>query len=149
MGVPTVAQQKQVWLASMRLRVQSLAWLSGLRTRIAVSCSVGCRHGLNPVLLWLCCRLAAAAPIWPLAWEPPYALGTALEKDKRQKNKKKNKNKTNHNTVIPKKSISSICWNLLESHNWFLQLVCWNQDPNKVHTLQSVFNASISGLLNL
>ena len=25
------------------------------------------------------CRLAAAAPIRPLAWEPPYAVGTALK----------------------------------------------------------------------
>ena len=41
------------------------------------------------VLLW--CRLAATAPIRPLAWEPPYALGVALEKAKRQKKKKKKK----------------------------------------------------------
>ena len=33
------------------------------------------------------CRLAATAPIRPLAWEPPYAVGVALEK--RQKDKKK------------------------------------------------------------
>ena len=35
------------------------------------------------VLLWLCCRLSAVAPIRPLAWEPPYAAGAAL---KRQNN---------------------------------------------------------------
>ena len=36
------------------------------------------RHGLDPILLWLCCRPgAAAAPIGPLAWEPPYAAGAA------------------------------------------------------------------------
>ena len=40
-------------------------------------------------LLWLWCRPAATAPIIPLAWEPPYAVGTALEKEKRQKKKKK------------------------------------------------------------
>ena len=28
---------------------------------------------------WLWCRLAAAAPIRPLAWEPPYAKGAALK----------------------------------------------------------------------
>ena len=44
------------------------------------------------MLLWLWCRLAATAPIRPLAWEPPYAMGAALEKAKRQKNKKTNKN---------------------------------------------------------
>ena len=31
------------------------------------------------VLLWLWCRLAATAPIRPLAWEPPYAVGAAQE----------------------------------------------------------------------
>ena len=35
-------------------------------------------------LLWLWCRLAAVAPIRPLAWEPPYAAGAA---PKRQKSK--------------------------------------------------------------
>ena len=28
-------------------------------------------------------RLAAVAPIQPLAWEPPYAAGTALKKEKK------------------------------------------------------------------
>ena len=36
------------------------------------------------VLLWLCCRPAAIAPIQPLAWEPPYAAGAALEKTKKK-----------------------------------------------------------------
>jgi len=52
-----------------------------------VSCGVGCRCGSDPVLLWLWCRPVAAAPIQPLAWEPPYAVGAALEKAKRQKKK--------------------------------------------------------------
>ena len=30
-------------------------------------------------LLWLWCRTAATAPIGPLAWEPPYAVGAALK----------------------------------------------------------------------
>ena len=29
------------------------------------------------MLLWLWCRLAAAALIWPLAWELPYGAGAA------------------------------------------------------------------------
>ena len=33
----------------------------------------------DPGLLWLWCRLAAVAPIWPLTWEPPYAAGVALK----------------------------------------------------------------------
>ena len=40
----------------------------------------GCRRGLDPVLLWLWCRLAVAAPIQPPAWEFPYAIGMALKK---------------------------------------------------------------------
>ena len=39
----------------------------------------------DPEVLWLWGRPAAAAPIRPLAWEPPYAEGVALEKAKRQK----------------------------------------------------------------
>ena len=45
-------------------------------------------------MLWLWCRPVATAPIQPLAWEPPYAMGAAQEiatttttKDKRQKKK--------------------------------------------------------------
>ena len=54
-----------------------------------MSCDVGHRHGLDPALLWLWHRPAAAAPIGPLAWEPPYAASVAL---KRQKKKKKRMN---------------------------------------------------------
>ena len=49
------------------MRVQSLASLSGLRT-------------LRCCELW--CRLAARAPIGPLAWERPYAMGAALKRQK-------------------------------------------------------------------
>ena len=45
------------------------------------------RRGSDLVLLWLWCRPAATAPIRPLAWEPPYAAGAALEKAKRPKKK--------------------------------------------------------------
>ena len=41
------------------------------------------------MLLWLWHRPAATALIRPLAWEPPYATGVALEMAKRQKKKKK------------------------------------------------------------
>ena len=50
-----------------------------------MSCGVGHEHSLDPVLLWLWCRLAAEALIGPLAWEPPYAAGAALKR-KKQKN---------------------------------------------------------------
>ena len=47
-----------------------------------MNCGVGCRHGTDPAWLWLWCKLAAVAPIRPLAWEPPYAEGVALKKQK-------------------------------------------------------------------
>ena len=56
-----------------------------------MSCDVGHRRGSDPTLLWLWRRLAGAAQIRPLAWEPPYATEAALEKAKRQKDKKKKK----------------------------------------------------------
>ena len=52
-----------------------------------MSCGVGHRLGLDPGWLWLWRRPAATAPIRPLASEPPYAVGVALEKAKRQKTK--------------------------------------------------------------
>ena len=58
-----------------------------------MSCALGCRHSSNPTLLWLWCRLAATALIRPLAQEPPYAMGAALDKTKRQKQKQTNKQK--------------------------------------------------------
>ena len=58
-------------------------WLCavGWGSSIAVSHGVGSRYGSGPEL-WLWCRLAALAPIQPLAWEVPYALGAALKKAK-------------------------------------------------------------------
>ena len=51
-----------------------------------MSCGVGGRRGSDVALLWLWHRLVATAQIRPLAWEPPYATGAALKKDKRPKN---------------------------------------------------------------
>ena len=41
----------------------------------------------DPALLWLWCRPVATGPIRPQAWEPPYAVGAALEKTKQNKTK--------------------------------------------------------------
>ena len=57
----------------MRTWIQSLASLSGLR--IQPCCE-----------LW--CRLAAAAPIQPQAWELSYAVHAALKDQKKKKKKK-------------------------------------------------------------
>ena len=55
----------------------------------ALSCGVGCRRGSDPALLWLWHRPVAAAPIGPLAWEPPYAVGAAQRNSKKRQKKKK------------------------------------------------------------
>ena len=39
----------------------------------------------DQALLWLWCRLAAAAVIRPLAWELPYAMGVALKRKEKEK----------------------------------------------------------------
>ena len=41
------------------------------------------------VLLWLWRRPAAVAPIRPLAWEAPYAEGSALKRDKKDQKRTK------------------------------------------------------------
>ena len=56
-----------------------------------MSCGVGLRNGLDPVLLWLWLRTTATAPIRLLAWEPPYASGAALKGQKTKDKKKKNR----------------------------------------------------------
>ena len=57
-----------------------------------MSHGVGHRHGsdLAWLWLWLWCEPVAATLIRPLAWEPPYAAGVALEKTKRQQQQQKN-----------------------------------------------------------
>jgi len=52
-----------------------------------MTCGVGHRCGSDPTLLWLWRRPVATAPIRPLAGEPPYAKGAALEKGKKIENK--------------------------------------------------------------
>ena len=54
-----------------------------------MSCGVGCRLSLDPTLLWLWCSPAATAMVGPLVWEPPYAVGGALKRQKTKDKKKK------------------------------------------------------------
>ena len=45
-----------------------------------MSCSVGCRLGSDPTLLWLWPRSAAVGPIQPLSWELLWAACVSLKK---------------------------------------------------------------------
>ena len=73
LGVPLVAQ----WLTNPTRNLSGgcgfdpwpcpVGWGSG----VAVSCGVGCRHGLDLVLLWLWRRPAATAPIGNSCWVRP------------------------------------------------------------------------------
>ena len=69
-------------LVSMRMgSIPGLAqWVKNLV--LPMSCGVGCTLGSDLVLLWLWRRLAATAPLPPLAWEPPYVAGVALKRKK-------------------------------------------------------------------
>ena len=54
-----------------------------------MSCGVCHKCGSDPTLLWLWCRLVAAALIQTLAWEPPRDPSAALKRQKTQEKKKK------------------------------------------------------------
>ena len=75
----------------MRLRVQSLALLSGLRIQRCLELWCRSQTWLDPALLWLWHRSVATAPIRPVAWEPPYAGAAAQEMAKRPKKQKQKK----------------------------------------------------------
>ena len=79
-----MAQQKRVRLVCMRMRVRSLASLSGSGIQRCHELWCKSQTRSDPTLLWLWWRPAAAAPIGPLAWESPYAVGAALERKKKK-----------------------------------------------------------------
>ena len=76
-----------IQIGTMRLQIRSLASLSGLRIWHCheLWCWSQTWLGSGIAVAWH--RPLAIAPITPLAWEPPYAAGATLEKEKRQKKK--------------------------------------------------------------
>ena len=80
-GVAVVAQ----WLMNLTRNHEVAGSIPALAQWINnENCGVGCRRGLDPVLLWLWYSPVATAPIRPLAWEPPYAAGVALKKERKK-----------------------------------------------------------------
>ena len=62
---------------------------------------------MDPTLLWGWCRLAAVALIRHLGWEPPYAVGIALN---RQKTKRKRKKNSSINEYVVLKGSLLLLW---------------------------------------
>ena len=83
-GVPAVAQRvrnptKHPWGSGFEPWPHSV----GYGSSVAKSCGVGHRYSSSLVLLWLCCRPAAAAAIRPLVLELPYASGVAAKRKRK------------------------------------------------------------------
>ena len=101
-GVPVVAQ----WLTNPTRNhevagsVPALAqWVND--PVLPVSCGVGRRRSADPALLVLQRRPAAAAPIGPLAWEPPYAAEADLKKTTNKQTKRQQ-----HHLLVPHTHLS-------------------------------------------
>ena len=77
-----MAKQRKIRLGILRLQVQSLALLSGLRIQHCHELWCRSQTWLKSGIAVLWCRPAAVAPIRPLAWEPPYAVGVTLKRKK-------------------------------------------------------------------
>ena len=78
------------WLTNPTRNHEVVCLIPGLTHGIAMSYGVRRRCGSYPALLWLWHRPAATAPIRPLAWEPPYATGVALKRQKTKNKQTKN-----------------------------------------------------------
>ena len=72
----------------MKMQIRSMAPVCQ-GPSVAMSWDVSHRHGLDPALLCLWCRLAAEALIQPLAWKLPYAPGTDVKINKKKKKEMK------------------------------------------------------------
>ena len=87
-----MAQQLTNPLGSVILWVWFLTLFSGLRIRHCHELWRRSQTWLgDPKSLWLWYRLSAVALIQPLAWELPYAMGTAWKRKRKEERKKEEK----------------------------------------------------------
>ena len=92
MGVPDMAQQLANLTSIHEDGVWSMASLSWLRIQCCHDLWCRSHTRLRSWLLWLWCMPASVAPIWPLAWESPYAVGVALKSNNNNRNNNNNNN---------------------------------------------------------
>ena len=92
-------QYKQIQLVSMRMWVRSLASLNGWRIQHCHKLWCKSQTQLGSCIAVVVARLAATAPIGPLAWELPYTVSIAL--NKQTNNQTKPKQKTQSSLSLP------------------------------------------------
>ena len=96
---------------------------SGLAQWIQHCCKLWYRsHSSDLAFLWFWHRPPATAPIRPLAWEPPCAIGVTLDKIKRQKKKKK---KRDVGLIQNSTILNYWCWQNRVVKCINLSLDCW------------------------
>ena len=94
-----------------------------------MSCGVGHRCGLDLVLLWLWCGLAAVAQTRHLVWETPYVMGAALKRQKKIKF---------YNYIIHEKSLYTKKEHISNSVIKIMsQINSWDDEPRSVPYLMS------------
>ena len=109
-------------LASLRMQVQSLALLSALRIWHCFKLWCRSQMQLGSCIAVAVHRPAAAALIWPLVWEPPYAMGVAKHTHTHTHPQKvaKQRGQTDY-PVSPKAGNKSLMWmvySLPKKWNW-------------------------------
>ena len=96
------------------------------------------RSGSDLALLWLWLWLAAVALIWPLPWEPPYAVGVTLKK-----HTKKNLFKITFPVCLGGIKLALIFWGVRGKRVYFFKIECINTEwLFQVWYCSSVFDVS-------
>ena len=83
-----------------------------------MSCGVGHGCSLDLALLWLWCRLAAAAQIRPLAWKLPYAMGVELKRQKTKTNKQTNKTCSSKCVIVFQEVVALVVHSVCQDTNY-------------------------------
>ena len=127
-----MAQQKRIQLVTMWMWVRPDSWPCsvGRGSGIAMSCGVGHGCGSDPMLLWL--WPAVVAPIPPVAWKLPYAMGMAL-KSKTIKNKARRRSHWNFQPLSRDSAVTS--QHFLEAKD----CISWKQEITRVLDMFLIF----------